>query len=151
MKEKTLLVSAIKEGTVIDHIQAGVALKIIRLLQLDANEARVTVGLNLKSRSMGLKDIIKVENLLLNQLAASQIAIFAPLATVNVIANYKVTAKHKVQMPEEIVAALRCPNLRCISNAGKVITRFKVEEDYKGAQLRCHFCERVFSKDEMRS
>src|ERR1051325_10381059 len=98
MKEKMLSVSAIKQGTVVDHIAAGNALKIVRLLKLAANERRVTLGLNLKSDSIGLKDLIKLENVFLSQFQASQIAVFAPQATVNVIENYRVAKKFRVQL-----------------------------------------------------
>ena len=148
-KEKTLSVSAIKEGTVIDHIRAGQALKIIRLLRLNANENRVTVGLNLKSKSIGLKDIIKVENVFLTESQAAQIAIFSSSATVNVIKNYDVAKKFKVQMPEAIGAVLGCPNVRCITNAEKIPTLFTVEENNSHVILRCKYCEKLFSRDQM--
>lgn len=149
MKEKTLSVSAIREGTVIDHIRAGQALKIIRLLKLNANEARVTVGLNLKSDSMGLKDIIKVENVFLTEAEAAQIAIFAPQATVNVIQEYEVAKKFKVQMPEEVERVLACPNPRCIAHTERVVTLFTIEENNAQAILRCKYCEKIFSRDQI--
>ncbi len=149
MKEKTLSVSAIKEGTVIDHIVAGKALKIIRLLKLASEQKRVTVGLNLKSGSIGLKDIIKVENVTLSPAQADQIAIFSPQATVNVIENYKVAKKFHVQLPEAIAAALSCPNSRCITNGEKIPTLFTVEENNSHVTLRCKYCEKLFSRDEM--
>lgn len=148
MKEKTLSVSAIKEGTVIDHIRAGQALKIIRVLRLNANENRVTVGLNLKGKS-GLKDIIKIENVFLSEPQAAQIAIFAPTATVNVIQNYKVAKKFKVQMPETAAALLACPNSRCITNIERVATLFSIEESNDQALLRCAYCEKLFTRDQM--
>lgn len=149
MKEKTLSVSAIKEGTVIDHIRAGQALKIIRLLRLNANENRVTVGLNLKSQSVGLKDIIKIENVFLTEPQAAQIAIFSPMATVNVIQNYAVAKKFKVQMPETAAALLACPNSRCITHIERVPTLFSVEENNGQALLRCKYCEKLFTRDQM--
>ncbi len=149
MKEKTLSVSAIKEGTVIDHIQAGQALKIIRVLRLNANENRVTVGLNLKSESLGLKDIIKIENVFLTEAQAAQIAIFSPTATVNVIQDYDVAKKFKVQMPEAVAAVLACANPRCITNAERVSTLFMVEENNSHVILRCNYCEKLFTRDQM--
>jgi aspartate carbamoyltransferase regulatory subunit len=144
---KMLSVSAIKEGTVIDHIAAGCALKIISLLKLADNEACVTVGLNLKSQSMGLKDLIKVENLTLTPHHAAQIAIFSPRATINVIVNYKVAKKFPVQMPEAIQSVLHCPNDRCITHSEPVETLFTVEENNGSVHLRCRFCEKLFSQN----
>jgi len=149
MKEKPLSVSAIKEGTVIDHIRAGQALKIIRILRLYTNDHQVTIGLNLKSRSSDLKDIIKIENIFLTEDQAGQIAIFSPHATVNVIQNYKVAKKFKVQMPETVDAVLVCPNNRCIANMERIPTLFTIEESDSQAILRCKYCEKIFSRDQM--
>ena len=144
MIEQTLSVSAIKEGSVIDHIKAGAALHIIRLLKFAENGQRVTVGLNLKSRSMGLKDLIKIENCFLTPIQAAQIAIFAPKATVNVIEDYKVAKKFPVQMPEAIRGILSCPNLRCVTLSESIPTLFTVEENHRSVLLRCRFCEKTF-------
>jgi aspartate carbamoyltransferase regulatory subunit len=143
-KEKTLSVSAIKSGSVIDHIPAGYALRIIHLLKLADNEKRVTVGLNLKSQCMGLKDLIKIEEFFLSPAQAAQIAIFAPKATVNVIENYKVAKKFQVEMPEVIAAVLRCPNPRCVTQSEPVSTLFTIEETNQKILLRCRYCETTF-------
>ncbi|MBU6383027.1 MAG: aspartate carbamoyltransferase regulatory subunit [Verrucomicrobia bacterium] len=148
MKEKTLSVSAIKDGTVIDHIQPGAALKIMNILQLYAENRQVTIGINLKGAS-GLKDIIKIENVLLTETQAAQIAVFSPHATVNVIQNYQVTKKFKVQIPEKIDSLLACPNTRCIGNSEKIATLFLVEESGHQVTLRCKYCEKRFTRDQM--
>ena len=149
MKEKTLSVSAIKDGTVIDHIRAGQALKIIKLLRLNANENRVSVGMNLKSKSVGLKDLIKIENVFLTESQAAQIAIFSPNATVTVIQNYEIAKKFKVQMPEAIGSVLACPNVRCVAHVERVPTLFTVEENNEQIILRCKYCEKLFTRDQM--
>lgn len=148
-KEKTLSVSAIKDGTVIDHIRAGAAFKIIKILRLTANDNRVTVGLNLKSGSFKLKDIIKTENTFLSEAQCAQIAVFSPAATVNVIKGYKVVKKFKVQMPEAIASVLSCANSRCVTNLQKVSTLFIVEENNSQVLLRCRHCEKLFSRDQI--
>lgn len=149
MKEKTLSVSPIKEGTVIDHIRAGQALKIIRILRLYTHENRVTIGLNLKSPSAGLKDIVKIENVFLSETQAAQIAIFSPNATVSVIENYEVARKFKVQMPLIIASVLSCPNPRCIAHLEGVSTLFTIEENESHVTLRCKYCEKLFTRDQM--
>lgn len=151
MKEKTLSVSAIKEGTVIDHIAAGEALKIVNLLHLLEHKHPVTLGLNLKSQSMGLKDIIKVENIILTESQASQIAIFSQNATVNLIENYKVTKKFPVQLPHEIEGIFICPNPRCVTHSEKIKTHFTLKENNSHLLLRCYFCEKIFSRGELHS
>jgi aspartate carbamoyltransferase regulatory subunit len=143
--EQTLSVSAIKEGVVIDHLICGSAVKIISLLKLA--EHQITVGLNLKSPSMGFKDLIKIENCSLSLDSTGQIAIFSPKATVNVIENFQVVKKFVVQMPEAIHACLECPNPRCITHSEPVETLFTVEESGASVILRCRFCEKLFNRD----
>ncbi|MBX7066377.1 MAG: aspartate carbamoyltransferase regulatory subunit [Parachlamydiales bacterium] len=148
MKQKTLSVSAIKDGTVIDHILAGQALKIMNVLKLYAENRQVTIGINLKSGT-GLKDIIKIENVFLTETQAAQIAIFSPNATVNVIQNFEVAKKFKVKVPEKVDSLLSCPNTRCIGNAEKIATLFLVEENDTQVTLRCKYCEKLFTRDQM--
>lgn len=149
MKEKTLSVSAIKEGTVIDHIQAGQALKIMQILRLYAEKRQVTIGMNLKSKSGGLKDLIKIENVFLTEEEGSQIAIFSPHATINVIQNYQVVKKFKVQMPHKMASLLTCPNRQCIGNLEQVATLFLIEENGDKVTLRCKYCEQLFTHEQM--
>lgn len=146
LKEKILSVSAIKEGTVIDHIQAGQALKIIRLFNLAAEETKVTVGFNLKSNSMRIKDIIKAENIIFTEAQAGQIAIFSPSATVNVIEAYTVVKKFRVKLPEVISGVLVCPNPRCVTHQEKIHPLFLVEENNYQVNFLCKYCEKFFSR-----
>ena len=149
MKEKTLFVSAIKDGTVIDHIRAGAALKIMGVLRLYADQRQTTIGLHLKSKSGGFKDIIKIENVFLSEEEGAQIAVFSPNATINVIQNYEVAKKFKVKMPEQVAQLLTCPNSRCIGNVEKVATLFLIEENEAQITLRCKYCEKLFSHDQI--
>jgi aspartate carbamoyltransferase regulatory subunit len=144
-KPKTLSVSAIKTGTVIDHIAVGQALKIVRLLQFDRDERRVTIGLNLQSKSMGLKDLIKIEDVLLSEEQACHIAIFSPQATVNLIENFKIVRKFCVALPPAIYGVLSCANPRCITCTESIATLFQVEAGSERVWLRCHHCEHIFS------
>ena len=148
MKEKTLSVPAICEGTVIDHIQSGQGLRILRLLKLHAAPP-ITLGLNLKSESMGLKDLIKVENIFLTLDQTAQIALFSPRATVNVIQNYQITTKYRVQLPRDIEEVLPCPNPCCITQMEKVPARFTILDRGGSIHLRCQFCEKVHQREEL--
>jgi len=142
--ENMLSVSAIKEGTVIDHIAAGQAMNLLRHLKFAEWGIHVTIGLNLKSASRGLKDLIKLEGIFLTPIQANQIAIFAPTATVNVIQDYKVAKKFPVSLPDRIEQLLSCPNGRCITQTEKISTVFHVEENNSRVLLRCKFCEKSF-------
>jgi aspartate carbamoyltransferase regulatory subunit len=145
-----LSVSAIQEGTVIDHIRAGQALYIVKALQLATSGRQVTVGLNLKSASMGIKDLIKVEGVFLSDLEASQIALFSPEAIVNRIENYRVIQKRGVVLPETIDRFLLCPHPNCISQSDPLSSSFRVIRGEGDPLLICRFCERQFSRKEVR-
>lgn len=148
--EKTLSVSAIKEGTVIDHIPQGSAIIIIQLLKLHVHKNRVTVGLNLTSRSMGYKDLIKIENRFLTEKEAKDIAVFAPCATISTICNYQVEKKMKAELPKKIENILVCPNHFCTTRSEPISTLFQVEEFKQKIFLRCGYCEKLFERAEIR-
>ncbi|MDE3046404.1 MAG: aspartate carbamoyltransferase regulatory subunit [Verrucomicrobiota bacterium] len=148
MKEKTLSVSAIKDGTVIDHIAAGQGLKIVRILNL--GEVRITIGLNLKSASVGLKDLVKIEGVFLTPQDAAHITLFSPSATVNVIENYKVVKKFTTPLPESVSGILYCSHSQCITHFETVPSLFAVEKSNGLILLRCRYCEKTFHRDEVK-
>lgn len=147
---KTLSVAAIKEGTVIDHILAGFALMIIQLLKLSREKYTISIGLNLSSSSMGLKDLIKIENRYLNEKEMRDIALFAPQATISIIKNYRVSSKTSAQLPEVVSGILLCPNLHCITNSETVDTLFHLEKYKQQVLLHCHYCEKIFERNEIK-
>lgn len=149
MSEKEQLqVEAIKNGTVIDHIPAGQALNILKHFHILDNNDRITVGFNLPSKANGHKDLIKVENVRITEEQANQLSIFAPNATVNIIEDYKVVTKRKIELPDSVTAVFKCPNSNCISNVeSTAVTNFKVINKNGKIQLKCRFCEKVFNKD----
>lgn len=149
-KQKQLLVSAIKNGTVIDHISAGHALKIIRLLNLADHNKVVTVGLNLPSKTMKIKDLIKVEGLELTAEEINRVAILAPRATINIIKSYQVAKKFHVSIPETIEYVVICPNPKCVTNNENMSSKFHVLSDGGKIKLKCHYCEKIFQQDEIR-
>ncbi len=150
MKEYKLQVEAIKNGTVIDHIPAHFAFKIMKLFNLNTTKERVTVGFNLPSSALGHKDLIKIENIFISKAQAQQLALYAPNATVNQIENYEVVAKFPLTLPEHIDAVFACPNTNCITHVEPAIsTRFFINPEENDIQLKCKYCEKVFSKDIM--
>ena len=143
---KTFAVAAIRNGTVIDHIDAGHALKIVKILKLASQKKRVTLGLNLPSDTLGYKDIIKVEDRELTPDEANQVAILAPNASINIIHDYEVSNKFKVTMPRSIEKVIFCPNPRCISNHENTKSSLKVLQRVKNEiALECHYCKEVFT------
>lgn len=147
MNNKTQLqVEAIQNGTVIDHIPAHLGIKIAQWLAVAKTEQRVTLGLNLPSSEMGHKDLIKIENVQLTQAQLDQLAIVAPQVTVNEIADYQVTNKHSLTLPERLVGHFPCPNSNCITHVEPVQTQFHVITG-ENLRLRCCYCEKTFSKE----
>ena len=145
---KELVVSAIENGTVIDHIPAGVVFRGVRILNLEAIGTQVTVGFNLESRKYGKKGIIKVSGKFFKRDQIDKIALVAPTATLIIIKNYKVTEKRQVLIPDEIHKLVKCVNPNCITNNQNVATRFLVidKEDLK---LQCHYCEKITAKNNI--
>ena len=146
MKDKTqLVVSAIKDGTVIDHIPANDLFKVISILGLDNIENYITFGTNLESKKLGKKAIIKISCVFFRNEDINKIALVAPDAKLNVIKDYKVVDKKVVEVPDEIVAIAKCVNPMCITNKENVTTKFQVVNK-KTISLKCHYCEKITDK-----
>ena len=141
-----LQVEAIGQGTVIDHIPRGQGVKILDRLHLLNSEARITVGFNLPSKALGFKDIIKVEGRMFSEQEANELALFAPGATINVIDDYRVVDKFNMAIPKTLKAALACPNSNCITHNEPVESFFHLRQKGSDVYLKCHFCEKSFSK-----
>ncbi|QUJ67884.1 aspartate carbamoyltransferase regulatory subunit [Photobacterium sp. GJ3] len=146
-KDTQLQVEAIKNGTVIDHIPANIGIKVLRLFQLHEASERVTIGLNLPSSAQGTKDLIKIENVFLNEELANQLALYAPNATVNQIEDYQVVKKLTLSLPDQIHAIFKCPNSNCITHNEPVDSSFKVLTKREEVRLKCKYCEKVFARD----
>ena len=145
---KELKVSAIENGTVIDHIPTQSVFQVIRILNLTEYGDQLLTGTNLDSRKMGKKGIIKVTNKFFKSDEINKIALVAPTATLIVIKNFKVVEKKHVQVPEEVEKIVKCFNPNCITNHEDVTTRFNVIEKEE-LKLRCHYCEKITAKDNM--
>ena len=139
---KELRIQPIKDGTVIDHITAGQAVKVLHILRIpESTSSIVSVAINVKSR-IGKKDIVKVENRELDPREVDRIALIAPKATINIIREYEVVEKHKVQLPDEIIGIVKCSNPTCISNSHEPVkSRFLIVSK-DPPQIKCYYCER---------
>lgn len=141
MTEKELLVRKIERGVVVDHIPQGKALTVLNILKPDASD-KVVIALNVDSTKFGKKDIIKVEGKYLTSKEINFISLVAPMATINVIEDWKVKEKLKVKPPQVIEGIFKCPNLSCVTNAEyePKPTKFKLEYDLKNLKLQCMSC-----------
>jgi len=139
---KELKVTPIKDGTVIDHITPGRAVKVLRILKIpESTSSVVSVAMNVAGKT-GKKDIVKVENRELDPKELDKIALIAPKATINIIRDYEVVKKHKVELPDEVVGIAKCPNPTCISNAREPVeSRFHVISK-DPPRIKCYYCER---------
>lgn len=150
-KKSELKIKAIENGTVIDHITANKALHILKILGLpDANTTNVTVAMNVSSKVIGKKDIVKIENRELDHSELNQIALIAPKATINIIRNYERIKKDKIILPDKISSLIKCTNPKCITNyENEPITPiFNVINKYPPV-VRCHYCEKLIKTEDI--
>ncbi|MHC4480697.1 MAG: aspartate carbamoyltransferase regulatory subunit [Planctomycetota bacterium] len=137
-------VSAIRNGTVIDHIRNEVTFKVAEILRLAREEEMVLVGMNLPSEKMGRKGLVKVESRELTPQEVNKIALIAPQATLSIIKDYQVVEKRSVQLPQSVEGIVRCFNPSCVTNRQEVNTSFEVVAA-DPVSLRCVYCERVMT------
>ena len=140
--DKHLIVSALENGTVLDHIPADQVYKALDILDLKGAEHQITIGINLKSKQFGRKGIIKIADRFFADDDLNRLALIAPKATVNIIRDFKVVEKHKLEMPSEVEGIARCMNPKCITNHQPVRTRFTVMDEDGEISLLCHYCDK---------
>jgi len=148
-KKLKLKVSAIKEGTVIDHIPAKSLFKVISILGLDKIENQITFGTNLDSKKLGAKAIIKVTDLFFEDREINKIALIAPHAKLNIIRDYEVVEKKIVEIPDKITGIVKCFNPKCITNHEKITTCFSVINKTP-ISLKCKYCEKITTAEQIR-
>ncbi|MEI6122726.1 MAG: aspartate carbamoyltransferase regulatory subunit [Bacteroidota bacterium] len=145
---KELVVSAIENGTVIDHIPTQSVFQVIHILNLDHSDNQILFGTNLDSSKYGKKGIIKVSNKYFKPVEINKIALVAPTATLIIIKDFNVTEKKKVEIPDTIEKFVQCVNPNCITNSEEVPTKFKVI-DKVHSKLKCIYCEKITEKKNM--
>lgn len=145
-KNKELKVSAIKNGTVIDHIPAQHLFRVISILGLDKIQNQITFGTNLESHHLGHKAIIKVSEKFFEDNEINKIALVAPRAKLNIIRDYEVVEKREVKIPDTVIGIVKCVNPKCITNNEDITTRFSVE-DKANVTLKCYYCEKITNSE----
>ncbi len=148
MEDKILKVSALKDGTVIDHIPAGSLFDVISILKLHRIKSMITFGTNLESERLGKKAIIKIADVFFKNKDINRIALVAPEAKLNIIKDFKVVDKVIVELPDEISGIVKCINPMCVTNKENVQTKFSVI-DKKEVKLRCRYCEKITDKEHL--
>ncbi|HKJ43288.1 MAG TPA: aspartate carbamoyltransferase regulatory subunit [Sunxiuqinia sp.] len=147
-KKLKLKVSAISEGTVIDHIPSESLFNVISILELDKTQNMITFGANLDSDKLVNKAIIKVSNQFFEDDDINRIALIAPHAKLNIIRDYEVVEKKVVEVPDRVVGIVKCFNPKCITNSEPITTSFKVISKEPIA-LKCKYCEKITHEKQM--
>jgi len=147
-KVKQMSVSAIQNGTVIDHVPAKNLFKVIQILRLDKIDSQITFGTNLESKKLGKKAIIKISDKCFEDEDINKIALVAPDAKLNIIKNYEVIEKKEVMVPDYITGIAKCMNPKCVTNVEHVTTKFKVLSK-TNVSLKCHYCEKITNQDNL--
>ncbi|MBS3135895.1 aspartate carbamoyltransferase regulatory subunit [Candidatus Woesearchaeota archaeon] len=146
--KKEIIIPAIENGTVIDHIPSKVTFRVMRLLDPKEYTNTINVALNLESKKMGKKGLIKISGRMLTQDMVNKVALLAPSATVSIIKDYSVSKKVVVKVPEMIINLVKCTNPNCITNMEEVNTKFLTIKEIP-LKLRCVYCEREISREDI--
>lgn len=144
-----LKVKKIQDGTVIDHITMGYALDVLKILGITGKEGyTLSIIMNVPSKKVRRKDIVKIEGRELKPDEVDKIALIAAHATINIIRNYQVVEKKEVKLPQKIYGIIKCANPTCITNSREPIKPIFIA-DGEALQLKCHYCGRIMEKSDV--
>ncbi len=146
--KQELQVAALKDGTVIDHIPSQKLFTVVSLLGLEHMDCNITIGFNLDSKKLGKKGIIKIADKFFCDEEINRISAVAPHIKLNIIRDYEVVEKKKVDMPDDFKGIVKCPNPKCITNNEPMATLFHVI-DKKDSLIKCHYCEKEQSLENI--
>ena len=137
-------IDSIENGFVIDHIQAKKGMEIYEALKLYNLDSSVEIITNAKSKKMGRKDIIKIDEKM--DIDTNIIGFIDPNITINMVESGKIIKKHHVELPEKIVNIVKCKNPRCITSDEKQLDQIFILTDEKDKVYRCKYCEMSLKK-----
>ncbi|MBQ6132995.1 MAG: aspartate carbamoyltransferase regulatory subunit [Lachnospiraceae bacterium] len=141
-----LNISGIQEGYVLDHIKAGMSLRIYHDLKLDKlTKGTVAIIMNAVSNKMGTKDIIKVE-CPVDAIDLDILGYIDHNITVNIIKDDKIIEKRALTLPKEIRNVIKCKNPRCITSIEQELDQVFFLSDPATETYRCKYCETAYNK-----
>lgn len=140
-----LNVSGLKEGFVLDHIQAGKAMDIYHYLGLDKLDCQVAIIKNAKSNKLGKKDIIKIE-CDIDVVDLDVLGYIDHNITVNIIKDNTIVEKKALNLPKKIVNVIQCKNPRCITSIEQELPQVFVLTNESDEVYRCMYCEEKYDK-----
>lgn len=138
-----LEITSLKNGLVIDHIEAGVGVKIFKYLNLDKNNERAALIINAESKQYGRKDIIKFEKEDTSDVDYTILALMSPRITIDEVKDGKIVNKVKPQLPEKVENILICKNPRCITIDEKYVPHSFILMDREKGTYRCEYCDTI--------
>jgi len=134
-----MTIDSIKDGVVIDHIKAGMAMKIFKILNLENYDCQVAVIMNASSKKMGKKDIIKIASDV--KIDLDVLGYTDPDITINIIKDGALSEKKHLELPKKIVDVIKCKNPRCITTTEQGISHVFELKDEANRVYRCMYCE----------
>lgn len=140
-----LSIDSIERGVVLDHIKAGKSMEIYNYLELDKLDCSVAIIKNVRSKKMGRKDIIKIEDNLDADL--EMLGFIDKNITVNIIDDGKRVEKKNLTLPKQVKNVVKCKNPRCITSVEQELPHiFNLADDERGV-YRCAYCEQQAEKE----
>lgn len=139
-------IDTIKNGYVIDHIKAGDAIKIYKLLDLENLDCQVALITNVRSNKSDTKDLLKIGKLI--DINFEKIAFIDPDVTINIVKDDKIIEKKKLKIPEKLVNVCKCNNPRCITSIERGIDQVFILTDKESKTYRCGYCEALLDRDK---
>lgn len=143
---KKIHISPLQNGTSLDHLKPGTALRVLDVLKTNGN--RVSVAMNVESKSLGIKDLIFIEGKELNAEEINKIALISHGGTLNIIQNAKVVRKQQIQYPKLVQGIIKCINPNCITNKELLETKFHIIST-NPLKAKCHYCEARMEENEI--
>ena len=141
-----LKIAPIADGTVLDHLPTGSAIKILELL--DDSSAIISVATNINSTRLGKKDLVYIDGRVLEKDEKDKVGLIAPGSTINVIEGHDIKSKEILESPVSFEGMMKCGNDKCITNHEDITTKFTIKKE--PARAKCFYCEKEFSEDEIR-
>ncbi|MAG22114.1 MAG: aspartate carbamoyltransferase regulatory subunit [Candidatus Diapherotrites archaeon] len=147
MKQDDVRLVPISNGTVLDHLPPGSALRIIKILGLDKVETAVTLAMHTESASMKIKDLVFIEGKELSEEEISKVGLIAAGATLNLIKDGVVKKKAQIGMPNHADGLIKCMNSKCITKIEGLPSKFSISKD--PLKAKCRYCEKEMNESEI--
>jgi aspartate carbamoyltransferase regulatory subunit len=135
-------INSISSGIVIDHIKAGLGIKIFNYLGLDKADYTVALIMNAPSSKLGKKDLIKLENVI--DMDFTVLGFIDPNITIDIIENEEITQKIKLNLPERVENVIKCHNPRCVTSVETHIPHVFYLVNKELGEYKCKYCDDLY-------